>query len=219
MVRLRHRLLLGEQLLLSARRPRPAPGERERHEVRLRVRGPAQPEVRRGVRAQLLEDAKWDIPAAATSSPTRACPTTRISAATISRTPPTSGCRCSCRTRGRSNRKLTIKPGLRFDNYRGSLKNVRRHDATRRTAWGPRLGFACDMFGNGRTVVRGHYGRYFDGAKANYYNLVERRRIRCSAPTSIRSRWNRSHEPYLLNPGSVDRDRGRRPQAAAASIR
>ena len=40
----------------------------------------------------------------------------------------------------------------------------------------PRIGFAWDLTGNSRTVLRGHYGRYFDGAKTTYYDLLDRDR-------------------------------------------
>ena len=71
------------------------------------------------------------------------------------------------------------------------------------------------MFGNGRTVIRGHYGRYFDGAKANYYNLVNGTepavwRLHRSGHAAAAGR------AVSAEPGHVDRDGGRRSETAAA---
>jgi hypothetical protein len=70
------------------------------------------------------------------------------------------------------NNRLTINPGIRVDHNRGFLKSA---DETvfKTTSWGPRIGFAFDLFGTGRTVFKGHWGRYFDGAKSSYYTLLE----------------------------------------------
>ena len=70
------------------------------------------------------------------------------------------------------NRKLTLNLGLRMDNNRGFVKSLDDTVLTT-TAWGPRLGFAFDVAGNARTVIRGHYGLFFDGAKSTYYNLLD----------------------------------------------
>ena len=68
--------------------------------------------------------------------------------------------------------RLTINPGIRVDHNRGFMKSA-NDTVFKTTSWGPRIGFAFDLTGNGRTVLKGHWGRYYDGAKATYYTLLE----------------------------------------------
>ena len=66
---------------------------------------------------------------------------------------------------------LTINPGLRSTapGYNKELGDT----VFKTNPVSPRIGFAWDVSGNSRTVVRGHYGWYFDGAKSTYYDLLD----------------------------------------------
>lgn len=71
--------------------------------------------------------------------------------------------------------RLTINPGIRVDHNRGFLKTLNTSGGDtvfKTTSWGPRIGFAFDLFGTGRSVLKGHWGRYYDGAKSSYYDLL-----------------------------------------------
>ena len=71
------------------------------------------------------------------------------------------------------NNRLTINPGIRLDMNRGTLNSAPNGDNIFKTnSWGPRVGFAFDVRGDGRTVFKGHWGRYYDGAKSTYYDLL-----------------------------------------------
>lgn len=68
------------------------------------------------------------------------------------------------------NDRLTINPGVRFDWVRGypagnSAKgpngNAKVYD-TKNLA--PRVGFAFDLTGDSKTVLKAHYGQYYDGS-------------------------------------------------------
>lgn len=58
--------------------------------------------------------------------------------------------------------RLTINAGLRVDFARGTSPALDKtlYDNTN---WAPRLGFAFDLTGDGKTVLKGHYGQYYDG--------------------------------------------------------
>ncbi len=89
-------------------------------------------------------------------------------------------------------RKLTINAGLRWDYYGGiafdqsysptyqflqtalpSFAGQQAH--TPKTNFGPRLGFAYDLLGDGKTVIRGGYGLYFNfPIETNFFTVIER---------------------------------------------
>jgi hypothetical protein len=59
------------------------------------------------------------------------------------------------------NDRLTINPGLRFD--RGRQASRRPGDLQQRQH-APRLGFAFDVTGDHKTVVKGSYSQYYEGS-------------------------------------------------------
>ena len=98
--------------------------------------------------------------------------------------------------------RLTINPGIRFDRYTGFLKHL-DDQVFATNAISPRIGFAWDVTGDSRTVVRGHYGWYYDGSKSSYYDLLDPQR----APffgAELDENANIVGEPYLTAPGGSD---------------
>lgn len=89
-------------------------------------------------------------------------------------------------------RKLTLNLGLRWDYYAGVafdqsysgtyrfLQTVLpsyagKQAKTRPTDFGPRIGFAYDPLGDGKTVIRGGYGYYFNfPILETFYTLLDR---------------------------------------------
>jgi hypothetical protein len=63
--------------------------------------------------------------------------------------------------------RLTLNLGFRGDFIRGTHPTVGKVFST--TSWAPRLGFAWDVTGDYRTVLKGSYGHYYEGAQTQSF--------------------------------------------------
>jgi hypothetical protein len=95
--------------------------------------------------------------------------------------------------------RFTFNPGVRFDRNMGYSKGV-GDQVFATNSISPRIGFAWDATGDSRTVVRGHYGWYFDGAKSSYYDLLDPNQSAFYG-AYIDSNLNLISDAYLLTPG------------------
>lgn len=98
------------------------------------------------------------------------------------------------------NSRLTLNLGVRMDANRGHNKHLNRNVFST-NSFAPRLGFAFDLTGNNRTVLRGHYGWYFDGAKSSYYDPLDPE-ITPVYGAYINPDLSIAGGPYLLRPGT-----------------
>jgi hypothetical protein len=68
------------------------------------------------------------------------------------------------------NDRLTLNPGIRLDVNRGSVPTgtvLKNHGLA------PRIGFAFDVTGDHRTVLRGHFGRYYDALFGGQFEFMD----------------------------------------------
>jgi carboxypeptidase family protein/TonB-dependent receptor-like protein len=96
--------------------------------------------------------------------------------------------------------RFTLSPGVRFDRITGFNKHL-DEQVFATNSWAPRIGFAWDVTGNSKTVVRGHYGWYFEGAKSTYYDLLDPQ-IAPIYGAYIDENLNITDGPYLTKPGT-----------------
>ncbi len=65
---------------------------------------------------------------------------------------------------------LTINPGVRIDLNRGDVSNG---EVFSTNPIAPRLGIAWDVAGNGKNLIKAHYGRYYEALFGSYYYWVD----------------------------------------------
>jgi hypothetical protein len=67
--------------------------------------------------------------------------------------------------------RLTINAGVRVDFVRGKSVALDKKVYSA-TSWAPRLGFAFDLTGDSKTVLKAHYGQYYDGIYFDAYQTA-----------------------------------------------
>ena len=60
--------------------------------------------------------------------------------------------------------RLTINPGVRMDLSWGGVDDLPGDEYKTKPAVAPRIGFTWDIFGDHSTALKGHWGRYYEGA-------------------------------------------------------
>lgn len=95
--------------------------------------------------------------------------------------------------------RLTLNPGIRFDRITGHNRHL-DEQVFKTNSFSPRIGFAWDVAGNSKTVVRGHYGWYYDGAKSSFYDPLDPQ-IADLYGAYIDENLNITDGPYLIEPG------------------
>ena len=66
--------------------------------------------------------------------------------------------------------RFTLNPGVRLDMNRGKVAGG---TAFKTNPIAPRLGFAWDLGGDARSVLRGHYGRYYEALYSAFYYYTD----------------------------------------------
>ncbi|MGE3276282.1 MAG: TonB-dependent receptor [Vicinamibacterales bacterium] len=100
------------------------------------------------------------------------------------------------------NRRLTINPGVRVDMHRGHNQDL---DQTvfKTNPVAPRIGFAFDLTGEGKTVIKAHYGLYYDGAKSTYYDPIGPNIAPVMYADIDPVTLEPLYEPYVTRPGAA----------------
>jgi hypothetical protein len=111
--------------------------------------------------------------------------------------------------------RVTVNLGVRYTKYdAGFEKGHGNTDVYNVDSWDPRIGFVWDVFGNGRSAVKAHWGRYTSGMFTYLYDRERSGNVAvpdqdcywdsgtnaytdCDTPTSISATMGEVTHPYV----------------------
>jgi hypothetical protein len=105
---------------------------------------------------------------------------------------------------------VTINAGLRYSQFEGGFEHGKT-DVYKTDFLDPRLGLAWDVFGNSKTAVKAHWGRYH---MAMFTYLYDRETSGASARPAYECYWNEDTNAYddcdepVTQAADLDRDHG-----------
>lgn len=69
--------------------------------------------------------------------------------------------------------RLVINPGLRVNNWAGTVPEVSGTAFAPKIGIAPRIGFTFDIFGDNTTALKAHYGKYYHGLMVQFYYRLQ----------------------------------------------
>lgn len=95
---------------------------------------------------------------------------------------------------------LVLNPGIRFSMIRGSVPDLKR-TVYKPNNLEPRVGLVWDIAKDHKTVVKAHYGRYFEGSKSYYFSNLQPNPD--SVSYSVGPNWSSLTETYRESGASL----------------
>ncbi len=105
----------------------------------------------------------------------------------------------------RVSKRMTLNLGLRYDRLQYKIPVVGLGVIYSGGSFSPRLGFAFDVLGDRKNVVKFHYGHYFDKLSQTYFANADQRGIGFDAYSWMGSDWellysyNPMAQPYRID--------------------
>ena len=95
---------------------------------------------------------------------------------------------------------FAVNLGVRYSQYTGRFAGGDQ-DVYDVNMWAPRFGVVWDLFGNGKTALKAHYGRYYDGIAVAAF---DRERSGEAFPGTEYWDWDFAAEEWYQSGGSAD---------------
>ena len=98
--------------------------------------------------------------------------------------------------------RVTLNLGVRLDHIRGYSPVLKENVYRPQTSWGPRVGAAYNLTQNSTSVLRGFWGRYYEGAASAFFTAATPG-IQDYTHTPVDDNFNPIGPPEVIVPGQI----------------